>query len=155
MCFTHARNNVFDLYFLLIGFYRLLLKFVSKEIALITNVLICFSPLLYYYCINPLPDILALVRCLVFGIFSLIYKIKKTLHFLLFSFFLMLAALVKKLPFILFGGVFILYAYKELIKQNIKEVLSKGFVLILVMIPVFAWYIKAVPTWKGNGLLQV
>jgi hypothetical protein len=34
--------------FLLLAFYRLLLNFVKKEVALITNWLLCFSPLLYY-----------------------------------------------------------------------------------------------------------
>lgn len=149
----HTRVITFLIFvFLLLGFYKLVLKFVSKEMALITNVLICFSPLLYYYCINPLPDILALC----FAIWSLNYffeflKAKKTLHFLMFSFFLMLAALVK-LPFILFGGVFVLYAYSEFKNKNSKEALSKGLILVLAMIPVFAWYIKAIPTWKGNGI---
>ncbi len=136
--------------FFLAGFYKLLLKFVSKPIALITNALVCFSPLLYYYCVNPLPDILALgfAAWSLNFFFAFVFS-KQGKYFLLFSLFLMLSALVK-LPYLLFGGVFLLYAYRAISKKQIKESLIKGLTLLLMLIPVFIWYAKAIPTWTGN-----
>ncbi|MEO6303486.1 MAG: glycosyltransferase family 39 protein [Bacteroidia bacterium] len=149
----HTRLVTFLMFvFLLFGFYKLNTKLVLKEVALISNALLCFSPLLYYYCINPLPDILALcfsVWALNF-FFAFIYS-SNLKHYVLFSFFIMLAALVK-LPYILFGGVFILYAYRSLKEKKYKEVLSKGFFLLLLLIPVIIWYVKAIPTWKNNDI---
>lgn len=149
----HTRILTFIIFiFLLLGFYKLLSKFVRTEIALITNFLLCFSPLLYYYCINPLPDILALC----FSVWSLNFFFKyiytpQTKYFLAFCIFLMLAALVK-LPFILFGSVLILYCYKLLKQKNYKEIFTRTFTLLLILIPAACWYIKVIPTWKGNGI---
>lgn len=138
--------------FSLLGFYKLILKFVSKEIALVSNTLMCFSPLLYYYCINPLPDILALC----FAIWSLKFffdfiESNKIAYFILFSVFIMLSSLVK-LPFIIFGGVFILYAYRAMIKKHLHIFALPTGILFLALIPVFIWYLKAIPTWKNNGI---
>jgi len=150
---TNTRIITFIIFiFLLWGFYKLLTKFVRTEIALVTNCLLCFSPLLYYYCINPLPDIMALcfsVWCL--NAFFKFKSGKQTKHFLAFGFFLMLATLVK-LPFILFGGVFILYGYNLLKQKKYKQILLQTLTLLIILIPALAWYIHVIPTWKGNGI---
>ncbi len=149
----HTRLFTFLIFvFFLLGFYRLVKKLVEVEVALISNVLICFSPLLYYYCVNPLPDILSLC----FSIWALNFFFcfiieKKIIYFLIFAVFIMLAALVK-LPYIIFCAVFLLHAFKRSIKKERKELLAEIIMLLFCLTPVFLWYSKAIPTWVGNGI---
>jgi hypothetical protein len=150
---THTRGVTFLIFgFFLFGFYKLLTQFSSKERALITNVLICFSPLLYYYCVNPLPDIMAL--CLSIWSLNFFFKHLKTnkqLYFILFGILISLAALVK-LPYLLFGGGFLVYSFKELKKGKYLKVLLKAAMLVVLLLPVLFWYRIAIPTWNENGI---
>ena len=63
----------------------------------------------------------------------------------------MLASLVK-LPFIIFGGVFALYAHREIRKKSFNTLVIQTGILIAALIPVMLWYVKAIPTWKNNGI---
>ena len=147
---THTRAITFIIFgIFLLGFYKLLRLFVSIEVALITNALICFSPLLYYYCVNPLPDLLALcfsAWCLFF--FFRFFATDKIIHLSLFGLFLTLASLVK-LPYILFGGVAIPYFY-NLVRQKNYTNIFKFMVVFVMLLPVALWYAMAVPTWGTN-----
>ncbi|MES2679213.1 MAG: glycosyltransferase family 39 protein [Bacteroidota bacterium] len=150
----HTRLITFLIFvFLLFGFYRLLIKFVSVEVALVTNTLLCFSPLLYYYCVNPLPDILALC-CAVWALnfFMVFVSSEKRVHLLLFSFFLMLAALVK-LPFVLFASPFALYIYRSYKTQRLSKAFTNVLAPAVFLIPVAAWYGMAIPTWRDKGVV--
>ncbi|HOZ86699.1 MAG TPA: glycosyltransferase family 39 protein [Bacteroidia bacterium] len=150
----HTRVITFIIFiFLLLGFYRLLIKFVSIEVALVSNALLCFSPLLYYYCVNPLPDILALT-CAVWALnfFMAFVSSAKSFHFLLFGLFLMASALVK-LPFIIFGSPFLLYIYRAYKDGYIQKVFSKTLLLLFLMVPVALWYTMAIPTWRDKGVV--
>ena len=148
---TNSRVVSFIIFiFFLVGFYKLNRKFVSKEVALMSNGLICFSPLLYYYCVNPLPDLLALC----FSIWALKFfydylEEKKLTQFSLFTILLMLAALVK-LPYVLFGSVFLLFFYGEIKARRYKKRLSTLLIFFVCSVPVFIWYVKAIPTWINN-----
>lgn len=138
----------------LIGFYRLIIKFVSPEIALLTNICFCFSPLMYYYSVNPLPDTLALA----FGIWALNFLFEfvarpNNLSFILFSTSLSLAALIK-LPYILFGSALIIY-FKGLTKRkDYKEFIERICILTVCLIPVVIWYYRAIQTWSNNPIAQ-
>src|ERR1044072_8264639 len=150
---TWSRLGSFIIFiWLLLGFFRLLRNFFSVELALITNALVCFSPLLYYYCICPLPDILALcfsVWSLVFFFRSLNQALWST--FLVFCFFLSLATLVK-LQYALFGSVFVYYGYKNLIERRTQDLALRAMILILFMVPAGVWYTYAIPSWGNNPI---
>ncbi|MBX3164008.1 MAG: glycosyltransferase family 39 protein [Bacteroidetes bacterium] len=149
----HSRLITFLFFvFFLWGFYKLLRHFFKREIALIVNALICFSPLLYYYCVNPLPDTLALA-CAAWSLYFFFgfLKTERNKHIILFCLFVMLAALIK-LPYILFGGVYVLYNIKLWKEKNGKALCKYGVIFLLFLTPVLLWYAYAMPTWKGNGI---
>lgn len=151
----HSRLITFNIFILfLIGFYRLLKNFVSSELALITNSLLCFSPLLYYYCVNPLPDIMALaIATWSLLVFFLFLKSPKLIFFVGFALLIVLAGLVK-LPYLLFGGVFVPYAISKLRTKNYKTVALHLFIFSVFLTPLLLWYAKAIPTWNTNGITK-
>jgi len=138
--------------FLFFGFYKWMRLYFKEETALLSAYFLCFSPLLYYYCVNPLPDVLALAFAQWFLVFAGRYqRSQKTEQLLIAVFILMLAALIK-LPFILFS-VFLVPALisGSTKKEPLKSTLRACLVLCL-LIPVALWYAYAIPTWKGNGI---
>lgn len=118
-----------------------------------------FSPVFYYYTLNPLPDNFAL--CM--AIWSLFYYF----HFQRFNswkavwasaFFLLLATLAK-LPYILFGAVPFFYIIIYFLKNNKQKehfiyILQYKFIFLLSILPALAWYIWVIPTWNGNGVIK-
>lgn len=135
--------------FSVFGFYLLansILK--NKTIAAVGAWVISFSPIFYYYTINPLPDNLALC----FGIYALYffvvyYQEAKTKQLIFFSVFISLAALCK-LPFILFATPFAVYWIKSKIK--VKELtIFIAFLLLLII-----WYVSVISSWEGNGVVK-
>ena len=131
------------------GFYLLASSvFKNKKMAAVGAWAICFSPVFYYYTINPLPDNLALC----FGIYALYffsryYAEAKLKYLILFSASVSLAALCK-LPFILFIVPFAVYWIK-----NSKKVLEAGIVL-LFLLPAIIWYACVIGTWGDNGIIK-
>jgi hypothetical protein len=140
--------------FLMFGFYKWMRLYFKEETSRLSTYFLCFSPLLYYYCVNPLPDILGLAFTMWFLFFSGKYlNTGKTNDLVFASVFLMLAALIK-LPFILFGAVLIPGINSGFAKQGrIKGVLRVGLILG-ILIPVGLWYTYAIPSWKGNGIIS-
>lgn len=138
--------------FLLLGFYKWLRFYFKEETALLSSYFLCFSPLLYYYCVNPLPDILALAMAQWFLVYAGRHHLsQKTNQLLIASVFLMLAALIK-LPFVLFAAFFIpQFLTKQVFKRIGKRLASFGLFFIF-LIPVGLWYAYAIPSWKGNGI---
>lgn len=115
-----------------------------------------FSPLFFYYTINPLPDNFAMC-C---GIWSVAFFWKwignRSIIYLIISFlFLGLAALVK-LPFILYASVPIAYLavnYRANRNRNAKSEFLTLILLITSLLPSIIWYVWVIPTWNGNGVL--
>lgn len=115
-----------------------------------------FSPVFYYYTVNPLPDNMAL--CM--GIWSLYYFFKwsheQNRKHLIFSIVFLCIATLAKLPFILFSGVtgghFIALFYKEK-KINIREFLSVLGLYLLILFPSIFWYASVIPQWQ-NGVIR-
>ena len=136
----------------LLGFYKVIRRVVSIEIALMTNMLLCFSPLLYYYCVNPNPDIFALCLSIwsVNFYFTYLSKKKKS-PFMLFVLLLMLSALVK-LPYILFGAISIPQLLERLKTKRYTEFLLILLGCLILFLPVILWYSKAIQTWQTNEL---
>jgi hypothetical protein len=150
---TRALTFLFFAFFLW-GSYKLVRIFVERKVALITHSLLCFSPLLYYYCVNPLPDILALA----FSSWALYFffrhlSSKKLFHFILFSLFISLATLIK-LPYVLFASVLFLYFFRLLLAKKTTALALQLFLFLIVLLPAITWYVKVIPSWKGNPITE-
>lgn len=111
-----------------------------------------FSPIIYFYSVNPMPDNLAL--CMV--IWSLFYWIRylktdSNNNFYVSAFFLMLAIAIK-LPFIVFGAMYLskFYSFDHSKKFNFKFLLVPFFVCL----PALLWYACVISSWMENGVVQ-
>jgi 4-amino-4-deoxy-L-arabinose transferase-like glycosyltransferase len=137
----------------LAGIHRLLkVLFTNPTAAIAGTWAFCFSPVFYYYIVNPLPDNFAL--CM--SIWSLAYffgflRSKKKKGMLLSFLFLAIAVLCK-LPFILYGIPWLVYFLMQL-KKKTAFTLLYGACLLLFMLPAAVWYIKVIPTWVSNGVV--
>lgn len=139
-----------------LGMYKLCkVLFNDTTIGVLAAYTFTFSPCFFYYTINPLPDNMALA----FGILGIALffdwkKKRKWYLFALSSIALSIATLCK-LPFILFYIVPGIFLIRELLKRD--SIKMKGFMIgsVILLIPVLLpaiWYIKAIPTWGGNGI---
>lgn len=108
-----------------------------------------FSPLFYYYTMNPMPDMMA-VCCGIWGLLFGLQWIKsgKTNTLLISGFFLAIAALTK-LPFILYFAIFPCYWWinrkKEFIQSVIKSFFGWGFILFPIL-----YYAIIISAWRGS-----
>lgn len=140
-----------------IGFYRLMLLLTKEKIvAWLSASLFQFSPIIFQYAINPLPDVLAL-SCSIWYLFWILkYDNNRKLKYLIYSsVFLTLASLVK-LPFLLFASTSVVLFFKDVIKKR-KLVKSHGvFVIIqlIALLPMVAWYAWVIPQWSGNPVTK-
>jgi hypothetical protein len=112
-----------------------------------------FSPLFYYYTMNPLPDMMALC----FGIWGLALglnwtKNKKTNTLILSGFLLAISALTK-LPFIIYFVIFPCYWWLNrkgsFFKSTLKSFSGWGFIFVPL-----AWYVVVIPQWVANPVTQ-
>lgn len=136
---------------------HLLLK--HRIIAFLTAWSFTFSPVFYYYTLNPLPDNFAL--CMAIWSVYYFYLFKKTNHWIQAfgsAFFLSVATLAK-LPFILFGTIPLVYIVQYFFtniksKENLIYFIKFSILFILLIIPALAWYVWVIPTWSGNGVIK-
>lgn len=152
---AHSRGFTFIVFCVfLLGFFKLLKLHVNNGFALATNAALCFSPLLYYYCVNPLPDIMALAFS-TWSLYFLIRFLKQALflHLIYASLLLSIAALIK-LPYIIFAAPLIPYTIELLKRKQFALIFKLKLTFILPMLFPALWYIKAIPTWKGNGITE-
>ncbi|MBI4944812.1 MAG: glycosyltransferase family 39 protein [Bacteroidetes bacterium] len=134
--------------FSMIGIYFLLKNiFHNSVIGLIGAWTFTFSPVFYYYTMNPLPDNFALC-CSIWGLAFFFQWISQKIFLQLFiSGCLLSLGILAKLPFILFLSVPVIYFFLET-KSNRKYYLRFLF-LFLLLIPPFIWYAKAIaPHWS-------
>ena len=155
MGYSVAHSRLFSFFtfcLFLLGFYKLLRLHTSHGFALATNATLCFSPLLYYYCVNHLPDILALAL----GTWSLYFLVRylKQNNFIdiLFSALLLSLATLVKLPYIIMAAPIIPFAFNLVKQKNFKLLVKLALTFLIALVPALLWYIKAIPTWKGNGI---
>jgi hypothetical protein len=135
-------------------FYLLDRLFSNKALATIGAWAFTFSPLFYYYTLNPMPDNFALC-CGIWsvGLFFKYLNTRKSSILFLSAVMLCLATLAK-LPFVLYGSVAFAGMIIALRKGETKECLKIAIIYGLVLLPAAAWYITAIPTWEGNGVLK-
>ena len=140
--------------FSFLGIFQLI-KEITKHtlIAIIGSWCFLFSPILYYYCINPLPDTFALC----FSIWALLFWIRylKTNQKSCFIWSCMFFALsvATKLPFIIYGVMYLVMYINHENRNAKKLVYYFGFPFVFC-IPVFIWYVLAIPHWASQGVLS-
>lgn len=140
----------------LISFYLLVLALSRAHIVAGLSVwALNFSPVFYYWTINPLPDNFAL--CMgIWYLWAFVKSIQNDAakYTLLSALFLCLAAL-SKLPFIVFGAATACYFLIRIQRPETRQGLFK-FVLIylLLLLPVFAWYAWVIPDWGTNPVVR-
>lgn len=136
-----------------LGMFKLTFKLTQHKLtSLLTAWLFLFSPVLYYYSVNPLPDTLALC----FGVWSIYFwvsylKQHKKHLFVLSCIFLTLSVAVK-LPFIVFGAMYLSKFYDKNSEKKIN--LSYFIIPFMIMLPILSWYAYVMPTWIGNGVVK-
>lgn len=141
----------------IIGFFNLLKAIdIDDWAALIGAVLLQFSPIFYFYTINPIPDNLALTGAVWYLFFFVKYLKNKEKKYLFGLSISLLIATWAKLPFLMFSIVSVIYFFKEIIHQKKvdKALLIFTVLQLLFLIPAFAWYAWVMPEWEGNGILQ-
>jgi 4-amino-4-deoxy-L-arabinose transferase-like glycosyltransferase len=137
-------------------FYQL---FKHRLSAVLTAWALCFSPLFYYYTMNPMPDNFALCCSVWAAAFFFKYmRTKKFLTLLAGMLCLSLASLTK-LPFILYFSIITSYFILLAIQKKLTTKLMMQLLLSLsLLIPAIAWYAWVIPDWNNgvtSGLLGV
>lgn len=142
--------------FTVFGFYRLCLRLWKDPLlAAIGAWAFNFSPVFYYYTLNPLPDNMAL--CL--GIWStatyLQYRSTRKTGHLLLSCFLAAVMILVKLPFVLFLAF---PGMNELVQgirkgQRMTVTLRNIALLFFCLVPSICWYAWVIPQWGNNPVI--
>lgn len=128
----------------------------DRRAAFVAAWSISFSPVVYYYAVNPLPDNLAL--CL--GIWGLAFFVRyanggqKPVQ-LIPSAVLMALSTATKLPFVIFMAVpFYYFAYQLFTKKiTIQKAFLIASIFVLPLSPVCLWYAWVIPHWSNNIVL--
>lgn len=139
------------------GIYHLAHAVFKREpIALIAAWCFNFSPVFYYYTLNPLPDNFALC----FAIWGMCYFFRwineqKAGHLIFSAAFLCVATLAK-LPFVVYLGAVSAYAVYGIIKKKIKgrTLFDIIFIFTFCFLPAAAWYPTVIGSWTGNGVVK-
>lgn len=141
----------------LIGFYSLLMSLgFSKIISSLGAFTLCFSPLFYYYTLNPIPDNFALMSIIWFLYFFMVSnKHFNSLKYISLAAIFFSLAVLAKLPYIIFGSVvalryiILVFRRKEKFKNYIKGIITYS----LALLPPLLWYAWVIPGWTGNPVL--
>ncbi len=110
-----------------------------------------FSPIFYYYTVNPMPDNLALC----FGIWGLAtfiaYLANNKPVTLLVSALLLSLGTLTKLPFVIFFAVPFFYFLFNIKSYNQKQLVMIIILFALVLIMPLSWYLWVIPGWGTEG----
>ena len=139
-----------------LGFFRLLRQLDFEAIPALSGFLFyLFSPVVFYYMINPMPDNLALASVMWY-LYSIVrFHKQRTKKYLLFASVFLLLATLAKLPFLMLSIVSIFYFANDYIRKlgNWKDPLVNAVVQLAILSPALVWYYYVMPGWKGNGVL--
>ncbi|MFN8398125.1 MAG: glycosyltransferase family 39 protein [Bacteroidia bacterium] len=146
----------------MLGFFRACdLIFRDKTVALFAAWAWTFSPVLFYYNINPLPDNFSLMAA-VWGIAFFMQWYRSGSGALgtasiLASFACLSLATATKLPFVVLmtvpmGGLLV-----ALIRERGKGFVRKAALALaglVILAPALWWYAWVIPQWTGNGVVK-
>jgi len=141
----------------IIAFFMFLKRLITYVPAIIAGTcFFAFSPLYYYYMMNPLPDLFALSAVtwsMYFYVLAHDKKDRSPWLFFIAAFFLCLGALAK-LPYIAFAGIplglVIRYRKVDLSSKVMLHVWSSA----IFIIPVLLWYGYTLPGMTHNSTLR-
>lgn len=127
----------------------------SYTIAGITAWCFLFAPILFYYIVNPLSDIWALVFVFwMFYWFIRFVNAQNTVHFILLSFSVCVSGLCK-LPYLIFGIVPFSFIWLDVrLNASYRNVFKYHVILVLFTLPVLLWYRFAMSTWGYMGVVK-
>lgn len=143
--------------FSLLGFFLLSKHVLECNVsACVTTILLMYSPIFYFYQINPIPDNLALC-CGIWYLFLIVkYEYSKKNELLFFALIFLLISTLVKLPFIIFGVVSFYFSMIQLKSKPISwfSTIKYNIGHIVALLPALAWYLWVIPTWSGNPVLK-
>jgi hypothetical protein len=133
-----------------IGTFLLAKKiFNSSTLALLSAWIISFSPVFYYYGVNPMPDNLALCLSVYAMVFAFNWHLNHKLILLVMSLVLLCLASLVKLPFVLTGGALFIFILYYLVKTGWREKLALIGISVILLLPIIFWYLYSIPHWNG------
>lgn len=139
--------------FSILGIFFLVHFLVNNWLAaLITAVLFQYSPVFFYYTINPLPDNLALCGIIWYTYYILNYfKTLKNRHLIIANVALLTAALIKP-TFLMYSIIGIIYLLTQVIKNKKISIANVKFALVHLIFaaPAIGWYAWVMPQWGRN-----
>lgn len=140
-----------------VGMFFLLKHLTGNELtALISALLFQYSPVFYYYTINPMPDILALSAAIWYTFFILKFIENKKKKYIILAGIALLISTCAKLPFLMYSIISIVYfatvLYKE--KRLGKSLFAFAFIQLIFVLPALIWYAWVMPGWEGNPILK-
>lgn len=140
--------------FSIFGMYRLANRLLdSSKAGLIAAWGLCFSPVFYYYTVNPLPDNLALA-CVIWALAFFFEWLRsgRWWQIVISAAMFSVAALVK-LPFVVLAAPVAWYIVRGMMKRE-----GEPYKVALIFIPAMslpaAWYFYVISGWTGNGVVQ-
>jgi len=152
-----VRISIFIIGLISVIFFYLLLQVLglNKLAAFGGTILFQFSPVFYYYNINPIPDNLALMGGVMYLYFIFIYIKNKKLSYLIWASIAILISTFAKLPFLMFSIISIVYFIKSIFirKKISRELFAFALIQFIFLLPAFLWYAWVMPGWTGNPIL--
>ncbi|MBA3829086.1 MAG: glycosyltransferase family 39 protein [Taibaiella sp.] len=150
LTFLIGIGSVFGMFFLCNAIFK------NRILAVIAAWTFNFSPVFYYYTVNPLPDNFALFCGIWSGVFLFQYKNNERIVYILLSALLLGLATLTKLPFVLYSVAFFVFGIILLKNDSnkYKQVLLVYSLYLVTLLPAFIWYIQVVPGWGGNGIVR-
>jgi hypothetical protein len=152
-----GRLSIFILgLFSVFGMYKLAgILFKDSFTALVCAWAFNFSPLFYYYTVNPMPDNFAL--CM--GIWAIVYflkwKEKVKLYYVVLSAAFFLLSISSKLPYIIFYAFLIpFFLFNPNRKRKVwdERKLRAAIIYFVFAFGFIAWYAWVIPKWdRGSG----
>lgn len=149
LSFITGLFSVFGIYYLAERIFK------NKTTAVIAAWCFNFSPVFYYYTMNPMPDDMALA-CSIWSI-GLLYAYTETkkIKYLLLSSLLFGAGILIKLPFICYSVFLMSFVFIKWKNSavSLTHFLSSILLYAVFTAPAAAWYAWVIPTWH-NGTVK-
>lgn len=137
-------------------FYLTDKTFKNKATATIAAWSFSFSPLFYYYTLNPLPDNFALCFAIWSVAFFYNHILTGKMKYVVWSAISMGLSVMAKLPFVLFGGFMAAWYIRGLWRKEVTwgKVIGVAAIYLVAALPAIAWYAWVIPQWKQMVVLK-
>ena len=139
-----------------LGMYYWLKQFYDNcVIAFLGAWAFSFSPVFFYYTMNPLPDNLALCSTIWFLAFFFRFVKTNSLWMATGSVLCISLAMASKLPYIVFLAAPCAWWLYSVISKRFRQIGSElkfAAIYLLIIAPALWWYAWVIPTWS-NGVL--